>query len=202
MNRPGTAPLDTAPDQAGIASFTVCGDVARPITLTVADLRDGWRQHSTDVTFDCATNGPQHRAYEGPLLYDIMRSAQPGFDPERRKDRSRFLLSISGGDGHHMSSPGQRLIRTSPPHPYCWPLASMTRPWTWPARSSWFLGTAAAPGTSARSQESGPGPARRSRPPCLLPMWAAALVNAPEGPPTGELVADRVMSLDGFMGLS
>ncbi|WP_409235560.1 molybdopterin-dependent oxidoreductase [Streptomyces sp. PA5.6] len=101
MNRPGTAPLDTAPDQAGIASFTVCGDVAQPITLTVADLRDGWRQHSADVTFDCATNGPQHRAYEGPLLYDIMRSAQPGFDPERRKDRSRFLLSISGGDGHH-----------------------------------------------------------------------------------------------------
>ncbi|ROQ26592.1 hypothetical protein EDD98_6237 [Streptomyces sp. PanSC19] len=27
--------------------------------------------------------------------------ARPGFDPARRKERSRFLVAVSGGDGHH-----------------------------------------------------------------------------------------------------
>ncbi|MGW2860197.1 molybdopterin-dependent oxidoreductase [Streptomyces sp. NPDC001205] len=96
MDQPSTAPRSTA-----LASFTVCGDVAQPLTLTVADLRDRWPQHGADVTFDCATNGPQHHSFEGPLLYDVIGAARPAFDPKRRKDRSRFLLAISGGDGHH-----------------------------------------------------------------------------------------------------
>ena len=98
MSRQSTAPLATS---TAVASFDICGEVAQPVTLTVADLRDGWQQHRADVTFDCATNGPQHHRFEGALLHDVVRAAQPGFDPRRRKDRSRFVLAVSGGDGHH-----------------------------------------------------------------------------------------------------
>ncbi|MEV0323889.1 molybdopterin-dependent oxidoreductase [Streptomyces sp. NPDC050658] len=101
MSQPSAAPLTTASPQAGVASFVVCGDVAEPVTLTVADLRDGWPQHQADVTFDCATSGPQHHRFEGPLLSDVISAARPRFDPRSRKARSRFLLAVSGGDGHH-----------------------------------------------------------------------------------------------------
>ncbi|GHI88461.1 hypothetical protein Sxan_58250 [Streptomyces xanthophaeus] len=39
--------------------------------------------------------------FEGPLLRDVVADAGPAFDARRRKDRSRFLLAVSGGDGHH-----------------------------------------------------------------------------------------------------
>ncbi|MFF0473826.1 molybdopterin-dependent oxidoreductase [Streptomyces sp. NPDC004284] len=82
-------------------AFAIWGDVALPATLTVADLRRDWAQHRAEVVFDCATAGPQHHSFEGPLLRDVVAAARPGFDPARRKERSRFLLTVSGGDGHH-----------------------------------------------------------------------------------------------------
>ncbi|MEU0977887.1 molybdopterin-dependent oxidoreductase [Streptomyces griseus] len=101
MSRPNASFRPDPGFSAGPSSFTVCGDVAEPFTLTVAELREGWRQHRAEVTFDCATDGPQHHRFEGALLYDVIRAAEPGFDPRRRKDRARFLLAVSGGDGHH-----------------------------------------------------------------------------------------------------
>ncbi|MFD4137779.1 molybdopterin-dependent oxidoreductase [Streptomyces sp. NPDC058572] len=98
MSRLSTPPR-TSPARTG--SFVVCGDVTEPATLSVADLRHGWEQHRADVTFDCATNGPQHHTFHGPLLREVVGDARPRFDPHRRKDRSRFLLAVSGGDGHH-----------------------------------------------------------------------------------------------------
>ncbi|MEV7168473.1 molybdopterin-dependent oxidoreductase [Streptomyces sp. NPDC093224] len=83
-----------------MAEFMLHGDVDRPATLSVADLRE-WEQHRMEVVFDCATNGPQHHVFEGALLRDVVSGAGPVFDAGRRKDRSRFLLSVSGGDGHH-----------------------------------------------------------------------------------------------------
>ncbi|CAM5634565.1 hypothetical protein GCM10010222_35230 [Streptomyces tanashiensis] len=82
-------------------AFAIWGDVALPATLTVADLRRDWIQRRTEVVFDCATDGPQEHTFEGPLLRDVVAAARPGFDPARRKERSRFLLAVSGGDGHH-----------------------------------------------------------------------------------------------------
>ncbi|MFC9589143.1 molybdopterin-dependent oxidoreductase [Streptomyces sp. NPDC056944] len=82
-------------------AFAIWGDVALPATLTVADLRREWAQHRAEVVFDCATNGPQHHTFEGPLLRDVVAAARPGFDPARRKERSRFLLTVNGDDGHH-----------------------------------------------------------------------------------------------------
>ncbi|MCX5175537.1 molybdopterin-dependent oxidoreductase [Streptomyces virginiae] len=83
-----------------MAKLMLHGDLDRPALLSVADLRE-WKQHRTKVVFDCATNGPQHHVFEGVLLRDVVASAGPAFDARRRKDRSRFLLAVSGGDGHH-----------------------------------------------------------------------------------------------------
>nr|WP_261992724.1 molybdopterin-dependent oxidoreductase [Streptomyces sp. adm13(2018)] len=82
-------------------SFAVRGDVAAPALLTVADLREGWEQHRAEVMFDCATAGPQHHTFAGPLLREVLAAARPGFDSARRKERSRFLVTVNGGDGHH-----------------------------------------------------------------------------------------------------
>ncbi|MCX4956773.1 molybdopterin-dependent oxidoreductase [Streptomyces virginiae] len=83
-----------------MAKLMLHGDLDRPALLSVADLRE-WKQHRTKVVFDCATNGPQHHVFEGVLLRDVVASAGPAFDARSRKDRSRFLLAVSGGDGHH-----------------------------------------------------------------------------------------------------
>ncbi|MFJ6568849.1 molybdopterin-dependent oxidoreductase [Streptomyces sp. NPDC091292] len=80
--------------------FTVTGAVAHPVRLTVAELRTSWPQHTADVVFDCATSGPRKHRFAGPLLREVVTAAGPAFDPRRRKDRSRFLLEITGGDGH------------------------------------------------------------------------------------------------------
>ncbi|MFG3040796.1 molybdopterin-dependent oxidoreductase [Streptomyces sp. NPDC048330] len=101
MSRPTTAPRPAPGTAPSPASFAVWGEVARPATFTVADLRGRWEQHRAEVVFDCATAGPQHHTFVGPLLREVMAGVAPGFDPARRKERSRFLVSVSGGDGHH-----------------------------------------------------------------------------------------------------
>lgn len=75
------------------------GDIARPLRLTVADLRD-WSEHEADVSFDCAGSGIQHHHFRGPLLYDVLRAARPAFDPASRRERLRFLIAVTGLDGH------------------------------------------------------------------------------------------------------
>ncbi|MET7290469.1 molybdopterin-dependent oxidoreductase [Streptomyces sp. NPDC005573] len=83
-----------------LAQLDLTGDLARPARLTVRDLLR-WPQHRADVTFDCATSGPQRHGFTGPRLYDVLAGAGPGFDPARRKDRLRFLIAVMGVDGHH-----------------------------------------------------------------------------------------------------
>ncbi|MFE2985194.1 molybdopterin-dependent oxidoreductase [Streptomyces sp. NPDC059262] len=88
----------TAADPA--AELALTGDVARPARLTVPDLLD-WPQHTARVSFECATSGVQEHSFAGPLLHDVLHDAGPGFDPARRKDRLRFLIAVTGADGHH-----------------------------------------------------------------------------------------------------
>ncbi|MYQ42433.1 Oxidoreductase molybdopterin binding domain [Streptomyces sp. LamerLS-316] len=97
MNRLGVQPRSSP---ARPAELAVLGNVEHPATLTVGDLRDGWEQHRAEVVFDCATSGPQQHRFEGPLLREVVLDAHPLFDVRRRKDRSRFVLAVSGGDGH------------------------------------------------------------------------------------------------------
>ncbi|MFD3588448.1 molybdopterin-dependent oxidoreductase [Streptomyces sp. NPDC058683] len=83
-----------------LAELDLTGDLARPARLTVSDLLR-WPQHRVRVSFECATSGVQHHGFTGPLLYDVLSDAGPGFDPARRKDRLRFLIVVTGADGHH-----------------------------------------------------------------------------------------------------
>ncbi|MGW6399775.1 molybdopterin-dependent oxidoreductase [Streptomyces sp. NPDC055134] len=83
-----------------VAELALTGDVARPARLTVPDLL-GWPQHAARVSFECATSGIQEHSFAGPLLHDVLHDAGPGFDPARRKDRLRFLIAVTGADGHH-----------------------------------------------------------------------------------------------------
>ncbi|MFE5944387.1 molybdopterin-dependent oxidoreductase [Streptomyces sp. NPDC056480] len=101
MSRPSAPPTAHGAPTGVSGAFTLWGEVAEPTRLTVADLRTGWEQHRAEVVFDCATAGPQHHTFEGPLLREVLRRVRPDFDPARRKERSRFLLAVSGGDGHH-----------------------------------------------------------------------------------------------------
>jgi DMSO/TMAO reductase YedYZ molybdopterin-dependent catalytic subunit len=87
-------------DAGPLAEVALTGDVARPARLTVAGLRR-WPQRRVRVGFECATSGAQRHRFEGPLLYDVLSDAGPGFDPVRRKDRLRFLIAVAGADGHH-----------------------------------------------------------------------------------------------------
>ncbi|MER6356286.1 molybdopterin-dependent oxidoreductase [Streptomyces sp. NPDC001634] len=80
--------------------LVLSGDLARPARLTVPDLL-AWPQHRVRVSFECATSGVRHHRFTGPLLYDVLSAARPGFDPARRKDRLRFLIAVTGADGHH-----------------------------------------------------------------------------------------------------
>ncbi|MCF3130317.1 molybdopterin-dependent oxidoreductase [Streptomyces olivochromogenes] len=82
------------------AEVALTGDLARPARLTVPDLLC-WPQHRVRVSFECATRGTQRHGFAGPRLYDVLTDAGPGFDPVRRKDRLRFLIAVSGTDGHH-----------------------------------------------------------------------------------------------------
>lgn len=55
------------PPSVCTGAFDLRGELGRPGTLTVADLRQGWEQHSADVVFQCASSGPRHHRFEGPL---------------------------------------------------------------------------------------------------------------------------------------
>ncbi|GAA3798507.1 molybdopterin-binding protein [Streptomyces chiangmaiensis] len=94
MGRPRTESVAGAVAPAEVA---LTGDLARPARLTVPDL-PAWPQHR--VRFDCATSGVQHHRFEGPLLHDVLSAVGPLFDPDRRKDRLRFLIAVTGADGH------------------------------------------------------------------------------------------------------
>jgi DMSO/TMAO reductase YedYZ molybdopterin-dependent catalytic subunit len=97
----GAARVGSSPrwSQVTLAHIALAGDLARPARLTVPDLLRR-PQHRADVAFECATSGIQHHRFTGPRLYDVLTGAGPGFDPARRKDRLRFLIAVTGTDGH------------------------------------------------------------------------------------------------------
>ncbi|MFJ3792354.1 molybdopterin-dependent oxidoreductase [Kitasatospora sp. NPDC090091] len=83
------------------ASVTVRlhGDLDRPGELTVEQLR-ALPAHRVAVSFDCLAEGEQRHGFEGPALLDVLRVAGPRIDFTGRKQRLRFLLAVSGADGH------------------------------------------------------------------------------------------------------
>ncbi|MEV7425592.1 molybdopterin-dependent oxidoreductase [Streptomyces sp. NPDC091212] len=98
---PQGQPVGLGPPSRVAGPLLLRGEVRHPAALTVADLRERWDQRRAEVVFNCATSGPRHHTFEGPLLREVVDDAMPVFDARRRKDRSRFLLAVTGGDGHH-----------------------------------------------------------------------------------------------------
>ena len=98
MARIGT---ETATDRSLSKSLLLRGELVRPVSLTVADLRKRWDQHRADVVFNCLKRGPQRHTFEGPLLREVIADAGPAIGGRRRKDRSRLMIAVTGGDGHH-----------------------------------------------------------------------------------------------------
>ncbi|UXY22465.1 molybdopterin-dependent oxidoreductase [Streptomyces cynarae] len=96
----GQSLTEPVADAAAPAELALIGDLARPARLTVPDLL-AWPQHEARVSFECATSGVQHHRFAGPLLHDVLSAAHPAFDLARRKDRLRFLIAVTGTDGHH-----------------------------------------------------------------------------------------------------
>lgn len=80
--------------------FLLGGDLAAPGPVSVGELRERWPRRRADVVFRCARSGPRRHVFEGPLLRDVVAAAGPAFGPEGRRSRARFVLAVSGGDGH------------------------------------------------------------------------------------------------------
>ncbi|MFE0463204.1 molybdopterin-dependent oxidoreductase [Kitasatospora sp. NPDC058965] len=82
------------------ASVRLHGLLAEPTELTVAQLRS-LPSHHVETRFDCLGSGERRHGFEGPRLWDVVRAARPRVDLRGRKERLRFLLSVTGTDGHH-----------------------------------------------------------------------------------------------------
>lgn len=135
------------------AELALAGDLTRPARLTVPDLL-AWPQHEADVSFECATSGIQHHRFTGPLLHDVLSAAGPVFDPARRKDRLRFLIAVSGADGHHALLSWAEIDPDFGRAPVLLAATIDGTPLDRAAPSSSCPRTAAAPGTSAASPRS------------------------------------------------
>jgi len=151
-----------------LAQLDLTGDLARPARLTVPDLL-AWPLHRVRVSFECATSGTQHHRFAGPRLHDVLSAAGPGFDPVRRKDRLRFLIAVTGTDGHHALLSWAEIDPDFAHAPVLLAVSIDDPRSTGPDPNWCFRRTAAGPGTSAGSTRygwtgvTGPGGRRRHR---------------------------------------
>jgi hypothetical protein len=82
-----------------IARVRLGGDVERARVLTVPELRT-LPQRTIEAAFGCRRVGAQRHLFEAVPLLDVAVAAGPRFDPDLAKDRLRYLLAVSGRDGH------------------------------------------------------------------------------------------------------
>ncbi|MEJ8640945.1 molybdopterin-dependent oxidoreductase [Streptomyces sp. MS1.HAVA.3] len=73
----------------------VAGQVDKPSTLTLAELRS-LPQTSVTVEFSSA-KGPQKQTYQGVLLHDVLKNAQPRFDASKKNGQLRGIVAATGG---------------------------------------------------------------------------------------------------------
>lgn len=84
--------------QAQLATFTVRGAVATPLTLTTKDLK-ALPEHRLRVTFQSGTTTETH-VFKGPLLRDVLALAGPTFDPAVKNAKLRHAIAVTGSDGY------------------------------------------------------------------------------------------------------
>ncbi|MFD7082782.1 molybdopterin-dependent oxidoreductase [Streptomyces sp. NPDC059918] len=86
--KPSAAPL-------GPGEVRVGGEVAKPYTLTLADLRK-LPQSSAPVKFTSA-KGDQEHTYAGVPLYEVLKTAEPRFDQSKKNGQLRGVVAATGG---------------------------------------------------------------------------------------------------------
>ncbi|MFG2292330.1 molybdopterin-dependent oxidoreductase [Streptomyces sp. NPDC048603] len=73
----------------------VAGQVDKPYTVTLASLR-GLPQKSVEVEYTSA-KGQQKHTYQGVLLHDVLKDAQPRFDASKKNGQLRGVVAATGG---------------------------------------------------------------------------------------------------------
>ncbi|MFD5371584.1 molybdopterin-dependent oxidoreductase [Streptomyces sp. NPDC127103] len=73
----------------------VTGQVDKPFTVTLAALRSR-PQVSVKVEYGSA-KGLQKHTYQGVLLYDVLKEAQPRFDESKKNGQLRGVVAATGG---------------------------------------------------------------------------------------------------------
>ncbi|MER5931809.1 molybdopterin-dependent oxidoreductase [Streptomyces sp. NPDC002054] len=73
----------------------VAGQVDKPYTVTLASLR-GLPQKSVEVEYTSA-KGQQKHTYQGVLLHDVLKDAQPRFDAAKKNGQLRGVVAATGG---------------------------------------------------------------------------------------------------------
>ncbi|MFF2787447.1 molybdopterin-dependent oxidoreductase [Streptomyces sp. NPDC058049] len=73
----------------------IAGEVDKPYTITLADLRK-LPQAEASVEFISA-KGDQKHTYQGVLLHEVLKAAQPRFDQSKKNGQLRGVVSATGG---------------------------------------------------------------------------------------------------------
>ncbi|MFD4922954.1 molybdopterin-dependent oxidoreductase [Streptomyces goshikiensis] len=90
---PSSAKASVAP--LGPGEVRVGGEVAKPYSVTLADLRK-LPQASVEVKFTSA-KGEQRHTYQGVPLHDVLKTAEPRFDAAKKNGQLRGFVSATGG---------------------------------------------------------------------------------------------------------
>ncbi|MFJ7779425.1 molybdopterin-dependent oxidoreductase [Streptomyces yangpuensis] len=73
----------------------IAGQVDKPYTVTLTSLR-GLPQQSVEVEYASA-KGQQKHTYQGVLLHDVLKDAQPRFDTTKKNGQLRGVVAATGG---------------------------------------------------------------------------------------------------------
>ncbi|MEV7171618.1 molybdopterin-dependent oxidoreductase [Streptomyces sp. NPDC093224] len=96
---PATSAGATAPGSPAPApkpgEVRVTGQVDKPYTVTLTALR-GLPQQSVEVEYASA-KGQQKHTYQGVLLHDVLKDAQPRFDASKKNGQLRGVVAATGG---------------------------------------------------------------------------------------------------------
>lgn len=121
----------------------VAGQVDKPYTVTLASLR-GLPQKSVEVEYASA-KGQQKHTYQGVLLHDVLKDAQPRFDASKKNRQLRRVVAATIGP----FSPGRNSTPPSPSPKSCWRFRRTESPsMTRRVRASWSRRTPRADATS------------------------------------------------------
>ncbi|MFD5548865.1 molybdopterin-dependent oxidoreductase [Streptomyces goshikiensis] len=92
---PSSASAKASVAPLGPGEVRVGGEVAKPYSVTLADLRK-LPQASVEVKFTSA-KGEQRHTYQGVPLHDVLKTAEPRFDAAKKNGQLRGFVSATGG---------------------------------------------------------------------------------------------------------